>query len=319
MESTHKASAASLIANFVIVYVLWGSTYLGIRVAIESFPPLLMAGLRHSIAGLFVLAFCLLGRAKRPSKRQALNASVAGVLMLAFGNGALTWAELKLPTGVAALIVASVAMWLVLLNWVWGARHRPSAAQALGLILGMVGIGFLMMPAGGAALGKNVDVLAAWVLAGGSFAWALGTMYARSTEMPSSPWFVNGIEMLAAGAILVATSSATGQFALVHKVSRASVLALVYLIVFGSIVAFSSYSYLVRHATAARLSTYAYVNPAVAVLLGAVFLGEQITLRSGTAMALILGAVVMLSFKKAPVSARVREAVPESRAELEVV
>ena len=295
--SALKASGLKIVLAFAVVYLVWGSTYLAIRFAVQSFPPFLMAGLRFGIAGLLVLGFSFATRAAKPNWREVLNASIVGWLMLSLGNAAVSWSETRIPSGVTALLVGSVTFWMLLLNWVAGARVRPSVTQVAGLFVGMFGIAVLVLPSGIAALGRGVDVLGALAVVAGSFSWALGTQYARTKKLPGSPWMANGIEMFAAGVALILGSLVSGEYRHTTAISDASVFSLAYLIVFGSIVAYSAYTWLNRVTSPARLSTYAYVNPVVAVLLGAIFAAETITLRSVLAMVLIVGAVVLLSLR----------------------
>jgi drug/metabolite transporter (DMT)-like permease len=292
-----KASTAQLAVAFATVYLVWGSTYLGIRLAGETIPPLFMAGVRFSIAGCVLLAYSLATKPAKPTRAEYVNAAIAGCLMLCFGNGALSWAEQRVPSGLAALIVACVPLWLLLLNWASKRRMKPTASQLCGLAIGLVGMAVLVFPSG-AALGKNVDPVGAGVILFGSFCWAFGTMQARNTKLPPNPWLNNGVQMVSAGLLLLVLSPCLGERGLGAHVSRSSLYALGYLVVFGSIVAFTAYTWLNQHTTPARLGTYAFVNPVVAVLIGSAFAGEQITLRAVLAMTLILAAVVLLSLQK---------------------
>jgi len=296
--NVRKPSSLAVILAFAIVYLVWGSTYLGIRYAVQSFPPFLMAGIRFSIAGLLVLIYCFATRAPRPTSRQTFNASLVGFLMLSLGNAAVSWSETRIPSGITALLVGSVTFWMLLLNWVGGAKAKPSAAQFSGLLLGLLGMAVLVLPNGIEALGKGVYVIGACAVVAGCFCWALGTQYARTKTLPESAWMANGIEMFFAGLVLVLFSLLSGEYRHIHAASVASGVSLAYLIVFGSIVAYSAYTWLNTVTTPARLSTYAFVNPVVAVLLGAIVAGEAITVRSIVAMALIVSAVLLLSVTK---------------------
>jgi drug/metabolite transporter (DMT)-like permease len=232
--------------------------------------------------------------------KQWRNAAVVGVLMLSCGNGGVTWAEIRLPSGLAAIMVATVSLWLLLLNWAFGNKKRPTASQAAGLAIGLLGLVVLVMPNGQGLLGKGTDLVGAGVILVGALGWAGGTLFARQAELPASPWMTNGGEMLFGGVALIVVGTVSGERVRWAAVSAQSLGALAYLVVFGSIIAFSAYTWLNKATTPARLGTYAYVNPAVAVLLGAIFAGEPITARSVVAMLLILSGVVMLSLVRKP-------------------
>jgi drug/metabolite transporter (DMT)-like permease len=304
-----RRPAWKLLGAFAIVYVVWGSTYLAIRISIESIPPFLMAGVRFTVAGLLLLCASHLKGGRRPNVRQVGNASIVGVLMLSVGNGAVTWSEQRVTSGVAALLVATVSLWLLVFNWIFGNRRVPTVAQWIGVAVGLLGLGILVMPSVG-SLGRGVDGIGAGAVVCGAMAWAGGTLYARSAELPGSAWTTNGLEMLTGGVALVAMSLMTGELSQPISVSLRSGAALTYLILFGSIVAFSAYTWLNGVTTAARLGTYAYVNPVVAVALGALALHEPVTLRSLLAMALILVGVALLSIVRGRASASPQSAPP---------
>ncbi len=305
MDLREKHSTAAIALAFATVYIVWGSTYLAISYAIATIPPLTMAGTRFVIAGSILLVYSLLTRAPKPTAKQWRNGAIVGVLMLSCGNGGVTWAEMRLPSGLAAIMVATVSLWLLLLNWGFGNKKRPTSSQAAGLAIGLIGLVVLVMPSGQGLLGKGADLVAAAVILVGTLGWAGGTLYARQAELPASPWMTNGGEMLIGGIVLLFVGALIGERVHWAQVSAHSLWALAYLVVFGSIVAFSAYTWLNKATNPARLGTYAYVNPAVAVLLGAVFAGEPITTRSIVALVLILSGVVMLSVvrkrKEAPV------------------
>jgi drug/metabolite transporter (DMT)-like permease len=290
-----------LILAFAAVYVIWGSTYFSIRYAIESLPPFFMAGFRYSVAGGILLIYSKLRGGPRATKVHWWNAALIGALLLLGGNGVVCWAEQRVPSSIAALLLATVPLWLLVINWTSGARSRPTLFQVLGIFIGMAGLSFLFLPSGG--LGQRVDVLGAVAVLLASVSWALGTMRGRKAELPKSPWLVNGMEMFAGGVLLLIVSAATGEPARIHGLSLVSGIALIYLILFGSIVGFSAYVWLNTVTTPARLSTYAYVNPVVAMLLGTLIAGEPFTLRAAMAMLLILFGVVLLSLqpRRAPV------------------
>jgi drug/metabolite transporter (DMT)-like permease len=284
-----------VVLAFAAVYIIWGSTYFSIRYAIESLPPFFMAGFRYSVAGAILLIYSKLRGAPRAKKVHWWNAAVIGGLLLLGGNGVVCWAEQRVPSSIAALLLATVPLWLLVINWLSGAKARPTLFQVLGIAVGLIGLTFLFLPSGG--LGRRIDVLGAIAVLLASISWAIGTMRGRKADLPKSPWLVNGMEMFSGGALLLIVSACGGEFGRVHDLSLVSGIALIYLILFGSIVGFSAYVWLNTVTTPARLSTYAYVNPVVAMLLGTLIAGEPFTLRAALAMLLILCGVVLLSIQ----------------------
>ena len=277
-----------------LVYVLWGSTYLGIRYAVDSLPPLLSASTRFALAGLLLASYLLLRRGRRAlvaTRRQYANAAVVGLLLLLGGNGGVTLAEDRgLPSGLAALLVAAVPLWVVLLRML--DRDRPAVLTLVGVAIGFVGVAVLLRPG---ARPEDVSAGAAVVVLGSSLLWSVGSYLATRLELPSEPLVASVTEMAAGAAGLVLVGLLTGERLDVGAVQLSSVLALAYLVVFGSIVAFSAYSWLLGVAPVSKVSTYAYVNPVVAVLLGALLVGEDVTGTAvvGGAMTVVAVAVVV--------------------------
>ena len=297
-------SAGRVALAFAAVYVLWGSTYLAIRFGVETIPPFLMAGTRHLAAGVLLYA-CMRARgAPRPEPRHWKSAAIIGGLMLLGGNGLVTWAELRVPSGIAALIVASVPIWMAILDGIQR-RARPGAAVIGGLLLGLAGIALLVAPGRFAGNG-HVDPIGALALLTASLCWSTGSLYARRAPLPASTLTATAMEMIAGGACLWITGLFFGEGSRLDlsAVSPRSILSLAYLIVFGSLIGFTAYVWLLKVSTPARVSTYAYVNPIVAVALGAVFAGEAITPRIALAALVIVGAVALIITARArPVSA----------------
>lgn len=293
-----------ILAGFAAVYVIWGSTYLAIRFAIETLPPFLMAGVRFLIAGALLFAWTRRSGGPRPSRRHWLGAGVVGALLLLGGNGAVVWAEQSVPSGVAALMVAVVPCWMVLLEWVRPGGTRPTVRIGAGLILGLAGMVLLVGP-GALGSGERVDPLGAGALLFASLSWAAGSIYSRHTVLPARPLQATAMQMLAGGVLLLIAALAAGEPARldVAAISSRSVLATLYLIVFGSFVGYSAYVWLLRVSTPARVSTYAYVNPLVAVLLGWGLAGEPLTRRMLIAAAVIVAGVALITLsggKRAP-------------------
>ena len=298
MTSTHAhgAQRAEVLLAFAAIYVIWGSTYLAIRFAIETVPPLFMAAVRFLVAGGALYAWLRWRGAERPAGIHWRAAAVVGGLLLLGGNGAVVWAEQRVPSGVTALLVAMVPFWMVLIDWARPGGAGPTWMVAAGLTLGLAGLALLVGPEqllGGA----HTDHLGALVLAFGCLSWSLGSVYSRHAPLPSSPQLATAMEMLAGGALLLLASGARGEWPLVDldAVSLRSLLALGYLVVFGSLVAFSAYIWLLRQTTPARVSTYAYVNPVVAMVLGWALAGEPLSPRTLLAAGVIVAGVVLIT------------------------
>lgn len=284
-----------LILAFAAVYLIWGSTYLGIRIAIESIPPFLMAGSRFVVAGTLLYAWTRLRGEPPPTGVHWKSAAIIGLMLLLVGNGALSWAEQMIPSGIAALIVAISPVWFVTLEWMQGGT-RPSAGVGIGLLLGTAGIMVLIDPADLVG-GVDVDILGAVVLLLASVCWAAGSIYSRRATLPSSPMLATGMEMLAGGAALLLLSALSGEIRSfqISAVTSRSFLAVVYLTIFGSLVGFTSYIWLLRATTPALASTYAYVNPIVAVLIGWLVADEALNGHIAVSAVLIVGAVAAIT------------------------
>ncbi len=284
-----------IILAFAAVYLIWGSTYLAIRYAIETLPPLLMAGTRFLVAGGILYSWARVRGASSPTRLHWRAAFLVGGLLLLGGNGAITWAEQIVPSSVAALMVALVPMWMVLLEGV-AHRTRPDWQVTLGLGIGLTGIVMLIGP-GEIAGTDQIHPLGAVLGMVASLSWAAGSLYSRRASLPKSPALATGIEMLAGGALLVTLGILLGEESLVawQSISLGSLAALGYLIVFGSLIGFSSFVWLLRVSTPARVSTHGYVNPVVAVFLGWAIAGEPLTTSTITAATLIVIAVILIT------------------------
>jgi len=281
---------------FAVIYLIWGSTYLGIRVAVRTLPPLLMAGCRFVLAGSVLYAILRLRGVRAPARKEWLRAGAAGAAMLTVGNGIVTWVEQRVPSNLAALMIAAVPLFSALLDWLRPGGNRPRSRTFVGIALGATGMILLMMGRGRAGSDEvSVLGLAALLLSG--LAWAAGSLYAKYAAMHPQPLMVAAQEMLVGGCLLLLLAMVRGE---PGHLSRAafitpSVLAFTYLTVMGSLVAFSAFGWLVKVSTPARLSTTAYVNPVVAVILGWALLGETLTARALSGAALIVGAVAVMS------------------------
>lgn len=291
---TAKPPLAKVLAAFAAVYVVWGSTYLGIRFAIETLPPFLTQGVRFTLAGVVMYAWARWRGAPPPTRREWGGSAIAGGLLFVGGTGAVVWAEHFIPSGVAALIVATEPILFVLME-AMRRRRMPRGLVFAGLALGLAGLAILVGP--GSLLGSERFHLGALVvLVVGSCAWAGGSLFSRGSRLPASPVMASASTLLCGGAFLATLGLAAGELSRFDPaaVSTRSVLATVYLFVFGSIVAFSAYLWLLRVSSASRVSTYAYVNPIVAVFLGWALAGEPLTSRVLLAAIVIVGAVVLI-------------------------
>lgn len=286
-----------VVAAFAAIYLIWGSTYLGIGLAVQTMPPHIMAGMRFLISGAVLYGVMRLRGATPPKLVHWRSALIIGILLLGLGNGSVSWAETMVPTGLAALLVAVVPLWMVLFEWFRPNGVPPRAGTFVGLALGLVGM-FLLIGPSALGLDRPLNLLGVAILMSATISWALGSIYSRQAQLPDSPLMLTGMEMLLGGAFLIGMSVVLGEwngfsFA---QVSTVSWLALVYLIVIGAFLGFSAYVYLLQVSTPAKVSTYAYVNPIVAVLLGWAVLGEQITPVTLIASAIIIAGVAIITF-----------------------
>jgi drug/metabolite transporter (DMT)-like permease len=268
---------------------------LAIAVGIESFPPLLLSATRHLTAGLILFPILRWKTGIRPTRVQWRTAAITGLLLILMGNGGVCLSERTVPTGVAALLVAMVCFWMVLLDWLRPGGSRPAARVVASLILGFAGLTVLVGPAhlGGS---ERVDLGGAGILVVASFCWACGSIYSKHNDLPSSPMLGVAMQSLVGGSALWIVGLLSGEGRDLHfaAISMRSCIAIVYLIVFGSGIGFTAYVYLLKRSTAARVGTYAFVNPVVALFLGWLGAGEKITLRTALAAAVILTAVLLV-------------------------
>lgn len=282
-------------AAFAAVYLIWGSTYLAIRFVIETLPPFFMAGTRFLIAGAIMYVWSRFRGSPRPSSLNWRSASVVGGLMLLGGHGGVILAEQWLPSSLTSVLIATVPLWLVLLDSVISKKKIDSRVSA-GLVVGFLGVGLLVNP-GEVLGGSRIDMVVALGLVLAAFLWASGSLYSRTAPLPSSQLMSTAMEMLAGGGFLMVASTVTGEWMRLRLdlVSERSLFAWIYLIVFGSLIGFTSYVWLLKVASTARVSTYAYVNPVVAMILGWTLAGETLTLQNLLAAAIILAAVIVIT------------------------
>jgi drug/metabolite transporter (DMT)-like permease len=291
------------------VYLVWGSTYLAIRVTDRTMPPLLMSSARFLVAGAALYVFAGRGRA-RPTLREWSAAAIVGAALLLVGNGGVAWAETRLESGFAALIVAVIPMYVALMDRAVFGR-RLSAPAVVGLVIGFAGVALLVRPGGPS------DLAAALLLLVTTSAWAAGSLYARGAPLPQSPLLAAAMQMLCASVFLGIAGFATGEANGVHadSFSTKPLLAFVYLVLIGSLVAFSAYAWLLKNVRIAVVATYAFVNPVVAVALGALFLNEAIGLTTILAGAAIVLAVVLIVTARTPAHQRYPEPHEELQSE----
>ncbi len=287
------------------IYLVWGSTYLAIRFAVETIPPFIMAGTRYLLPGLLLMVWRRLAGDPAPTRRQWLSGAIVGLFLLLGGNGLVSWAEQRVESGIAALIIGTVPIWMVIFDAVL-TRIRPRWQVIMGLLTGFGGIIFLIGPESLFGQHPRYDLLGIGVLVLAAFLWAIGSIYSRDADLPRSPLLGTSIEMLAGSVGLYIASLLTGEWKTfnVGAVSQQSVLGLLYLIVLGTLVGFVAYTWLLRNAPISLVSTYAYVNPLVAILLGNWLVQEQLNWEVALAAAIIIGSVVLInSFRRKLVSA----------------
>jgi drug/metabolite transporter (DMT)-like permease len=289
-------SRIRLLTAFALVYVIWGSTYLGIRFAIETIPPFLMAGMRFLIAGGILYASVMLRGARAPTRRQWVAASIIGALLLLCGNGAVVWAELRVPSGLVALMVATEPLCVVILDWARPRGQRPRAGELIGLLLGFAGVAILVSPVALVGAGLDIDPIGAVVVFVAVVSWAVGSIYSRHAPAHESAFLMTGMKMLAGGFFLLLAATVAGEWSRldIGAISTKSWLAFGYLTVAGALVGFTAYIWLLKNTTLARASTYAYVNPIVALLLGWWLANEPMNGRVVVAAAVIVAGVVIV-------------------------
>jgi drug/metabolite transporter (DMT)-like permease len=291
-------SRALVITAFAAVYVIWGSSYIGIHFAIETIPPFLMTTARFLLAGGLLMGWALARGASLPTRVHWRAAAIVGAFLFLFNNTAIVWAEVNgVPTGMVAVLIATMPMWMVLLTWLKPRGVRPSAMTLVGLAIGFVGIVLLVRPDSVAPGGEPMHPLGPFVVLFGAFAWAFGSLYARGAALPGSATMSTGIQLLAGGAMIGVVSVVNGDAAQldVARVTLGSLLAFLHLTFSSSIVAFSAFVWLMKVCPPAKVATYAYVNPVIAVMLGWLLLREPITPRTLVAAAVIIAGVIIIN------------------------
>jgi drug/metabolite transporter (DMT)-like permease len=307
LTSPAHPTKAALIAGFAAIYIIWGSTYLGIRIAVETMPPFLMAGVRFLVAGAIVAAFIGFTRGFRATAAQWRDNAIIGGFLCLGGNGLVSWAEEKVPSGIATLIISAGPVFIVLMDWAVHAFFkdgkrgtRPGALTFVGLALGFAGLAILVGPSVMATGVGSLDPWRVLGLLGATFFWGVGMIYMRYVSNPAEPFTASGIQMITGSGWLLVTGVLTGELARFDPaaITARSLIAWSYLVVFGSLIGFSTFTWLMKHSTPAKVSTYAYVNPVVAVFLGWLVLHEPVSPRIFVAAGVIIAGVAIITVTK---------------------
>ena len=290
-----RPSRLALLLAFLAIYLIWGSTYLAIRYAVETIPPLLVVAVRHCLSGLVLFAWAR-ARGWRPTAAEWRSSLVLGLLYFTIGHGLLHWAETIVPSGLAALLMSAEPIWIALMAMLVTREERLTGRTAAGLLLGIVGVALLMR--GGMQGSHHAGLLLASVaLLVSGFSWSAGVIYSRRDSLPKDAVARAGMASLCGSALLLVAALASGEVARAHwsNFSARSLWSVAYLIVFGSVIAFTAYTWLLEHCSPTLVSTHTYANPIVAVFLGWILAGEIITLRVVAAGAVTLLAVFLIS------------------------
>ena len=291
---------AKVWSALLALYIVWGSTYLAIRFAVETIPPFMMAGTRFLVAGLILYIWRRLAGDPAPTFKQYRSAVIVGILLLLGGNGLVSWAEQHVASGIAALLVGSVPLWIVLIDFLLPNAFKPDWKIILGLMVGFGGIVLLVTSTSSASSSTEMSLYGVGVLLLASLLWSIGSIYSRDADMPQSSLLGTGIEMLGGAAGLYLAATFTGEWSALSfsAITTSSLMGLLYLIAFGSLVGFVAYAWLLRNAPISLVSTYAYVNPVVAIFLGAWLGSELINVRIILAALIIIGSVVVINMSK---------------------
>ena len=298
-----------IIVAFAVVYVVWGSTYLAIKYVVETMPPLLSAGVRFSLAGAAMFAWLQLRWPTRISLDNWRSAAIVGTLLLLGGNGVVCWAQQRVPSGLTALIIGTTPLWFAVLEWLLFRGARPSLRVIAGLCIGTTGI-CVLIGAGELRRAANSPLIPAISLLGACFSWALGSLYSKRAALPKSVFLSTAMQMICGGLALTVAALIVGELGRLNvaAITLRSWLSWGYLVIAGSLIAFTCYVWLLQNTTPTLVATYAYVNPIIAVLLGVFLAGEQFSSNSAVAAGLIIAAVMLITTGRArPAESRARE------------
>jgi len=301
MLNSDKIHRLKIFLSFLVIYFVWGSTYIAIRFSIETIPPFVMAGIRFVLSGLLLFVWSYRRDRVLPRASEIRKSAAVGILLLVGGNGTLTWSEQYIPSGLAALILAMIPVWMVWLDSVFVTKKRPQTITIVGILLGVVGVALLS--------GVNRSVLLekaqpgssvffyAFMLVGAGLFWSSGSLYSRTIKSAASLLTLVSLQMLAGGVVLIIMGSMLGEWGRfsLGEISLLSLISVMYLIVFGSILTYSVYNWLLRQSAPAKVGTYAFFNPLVAVFLGWLLAGEPVTVKMMIGAGAILTAVMFVN------------------------
>ena len=296
---TKHRKSLSIGVALLAVYIVWGSTYLGIKIAIETFPPFLMAGIRFVIAGVLLYGFVAYKEKKRPRLIEWRDTTIIGTLLLLGGNGLVVMAEKTIPSSIAAIVIATVPLWMIAIAWCLKIQTRPNRSTLIGTFIGFIGVVMLMLPSEQANLHFDTLGLVLTLLA--AILWSLGSIYSQKAILPTSVVLSTAMLMISGGLVLIIVATLFGEWQQFHAetLSLRSLWAFAYLVFIGSLVGYSAYVWLLKNVSPYLASTYAFVNPMVALFLGYFFADEVLSLRSLLATTLIIGAVILITLAKA--------------------
>lgn len=303
-----SAPLPALIGAFASIYFVWGSTFLAIRLAVETIPPATMIGVRSLIAGVLLGGFALVRGARLPGRKGMRAAAAAGILLFVGGHCLLAWSQQRIPSGQAAVLLATIPLWVPLQRWLIGAGGRPGWRTVAGLLLGFAGVVLLLAPSlglSGGAAGGEIDPVGSVAALGSAAFWALGTVVSSRYPSSSSPTLASGLQLVIGGVLALLIAGGIGEWSelTAERISTGSLLGFGYLVVFGSLLTFGAYTWLLQVCAPEKVATYAYVNPPVALILGAVVLGEPLGLRESAATLVILAAVALVMLSRPPTAA----------------
>lgn len=296
---TDRNNAIKIVLAFAAIYTIWGTTYLAIRLAVETIPPFFMAGTRFLIAGLITFAFLRARQVPIPRRLHWRSAAIIGAFLVVGGNGLVTWSEQQVPSSIAALVVATVPLWITVFDWLMYQGGRPGKQVVLGLVLGFIGIGLLIGP--GHFFGTaTFDLPSLAILLLAPILWSLGSLYSRRADLPENIFMSTAMEMLAGGVLLMIAGVITGESKELNiaEIATRSVISMLYLTIFGSIVALTAYVWLLKTVDPARVATYTFVNPVIAIFLGWLVLSEPVTSQMLIAVVIIILAVVLITVRR---------------------
>jgi len=303
MELTVKGENKKVVLAYIAVCILWGSTYLAIRIGVSELPPTIFAGIRFTIAGALMFGYAIFKGLSMPKNiSEVFKISIVGIFLLVGGNGALVWAETRISSGVASLMVATVPLFMALIEALLPSKSKLNGKGWLGLFIGFIGVSFLVLSDWNKAL---IDTTGMSLLIISALSWASGSVYSKSFTSSAATISNIAIQMLSGGICLSIIGTFLGEFSRVHFTNK-GLGALLYLVVFGSMIGYSCYIYILQKWPAAKAGTYAYVNPMVAVMLGAIFLGEAISIKIILATITILGGVILVQTSKLKVASKIK-------------